>query len=59
MQPIYIFYKLEGLAPYGGQTSSSCGGLVAFNHLFGALYDGEKKGREGKGRGGKGRNPTF
>ena len=28
---------LEGLAPYGGQTSSSCGGLVAFGHQMGAL----------------------
>ena len=32
-----IFNKLEGLAPYGGQTSSSCGGLVAFGHQMGAL----------------------
>ena len=33
-------YKLKGLevlAPYGGQTSSSCGGLVAFGHQMGAL----------------------
>ena len=29
--------KLEGLAPYGGQTSSSCGRLVAFGHQMGAL----------------------
>ena len=29
--------ELEGLAPYGGQTSSSCGGLVAFGHQMGAL----------------------
>ena len=28
---------LEGLAPYGDQTSSSCGGLVAFGHQMGAL----------------------
>ena len=28
---------LEGLAPYGGQTSSSCGGMVAFGHQMGAL----------------------
>ena len=25
------------MAPYGGQTSSSCGGLVAFGHQMGAL----------------------
>ena len=31
-------YILEGLAPYGGQTSSSCGGLVAFGHQMGALW---------------------
>ena len=30
--------RLEGLAPYGGQTSSSCGGLVAFGHQIGALH---------------------
>ena len=29
---------LEGLGPYGGQTSSSCGGLMAFGHLIGALF---------------------
>ena len=28
---------IEDLAPYGGQTSSSCGGLVAFGHQMGAL----------------------
>ena len=33
----YDFQQLEGLAPYGGQTSSSCGGLVAFGHQIGAL----------------------
>ena len=33
-----LIYKiLEDLAPYGGQTSSSCGGLVAFGHQMGAL----------------------
>ena len=32
-----LFYKLEGLAPYGGQTTSPCGGLVAFGHQMGAL----------------------
>ena len=32
-----IYSKLEGLAPYGCQTSSSCGGLVAFDHQMGAL----------------------
>ena len=31
------FHILEGLAPYRGQTSSSCGGLVAFGHQMGAL----------------------
>ena len=31
------FIQLEDLAPYGGQTSSSCGGLVAFGHQMGAL----------------------
>ena len=31
------FRILEGLVPYGGQTSSSCGGLVAFSHQLGAL----------------------
>ena len=31
------FQKLGGLAPYGGQTSSSCRGLVAFGHQMGAL----------------------
>ena len=30
--------KLEGLAPYGDQPSSSCGGLVAFGHQIGALW---------------------
>ena len=30
--------QLEGLAPYRGQTSSSCGGLVAFGHQMGALW---------------------
>ena len=30
-------FKLEDLAPYGGQPSSSCGGLVAFGHQMGAL----------------------
>ena len=34
----YEFYRLEGLAPYGGQTSSSCRGLVAFSHQMGALW---------------------
>ena len=34
---IQLFIVLEGLAPYGGQTSSSCGGLVAFGHQMGAL----------------------
>ena len=29
---------LEGLAPCGGQTSSSCGGLVAFGHQMGVLW---------------------
>ena len=29
--------KLEGLASYGGQTSSSCEGLGAFGHQMGAL----------------------
>ena len=29
--------SLEGLAPYGGQISSSCRGLVAFGHQMGAL----------------------
>ena len=33
-----IFMIIEGLAPYGGQTSSSCGGLVAFGHQMGALW---------------------
>ena len=28
---------IEGLAPYGGETSSSCGGLVAFGQQMGAL----------------------
>ena len=32
------FNLLEGLAPYGDQTSSSCGGLVAFSHKMGALW---------------------
>ena len=36
---LFIFHLilskiLEGLGPYGGQTSSSCGGLMAFVHLF-------------------------
>ena len=31
------FNILEGLAPYGGQTSCSCGELVAFCHQIGAL----------------------
>ena len=31
-----LLYILEDLAPYGGQTSSSCGGLVAFGHQMGA-----------------------
>ena len=35
---IYILSALEGLAPYGGQTSSSCGGLVALGHQMGALW---------------------
>ena len=26
------------MAPYGGQTSSSCGGLVVFGHQMGALW---------------------
>ena len=34
----YFLNILEGLAPYGGQTSSSCGGLVAFSHQLGALW---------------------
>ena len=29
--------SLEGLAPYGGQTFSSCRGLVVFGHKMGAL----------------------
>ena len=33
-----MFDRLEDLAPYGGQTSSSCGGLVAFGHQMGALW---------------------
>ena len=36
--PSYILYILEGSAPYGAQTSSSCGGLVAFCHQMGALW---------------------
>ena len=32
-----LFEQQECLAPYGGQTSSSCGGLVAFGHQMGAL----------------------
>ena len=36
-QLVLLFYLLEGSAPYGGQTSSSCGGLVAFGHQMGAL----------------------
>ena len=36
---IFVFFaKLEGFAPYGGQTSSSCRGLVAFGHQMGALW---------------------
>ena len=31
------FKILERSAPYGGQTYSSCGGLVAFGHQMGAL----------------------
>ena len=35
---IFVFFaKLEGFAPYGGQTSSSCRRLVAFSHQMGAL----------------------
>ena len=34
---ILNFGILEVVAPYGGQTSSSCGGLVAFGHQMGAL----------------------
>ena len=33
-----LFMKLEGSAPYGGQTSTSCGGMVAFDHQMGALW---------------------
>ena len=33
-----ILKKLEDLASYGDQTSSSCGGLVAFSHQMGALW---------------------
>ena len=36
--PSLILISLEGLAPYRGQTSSSCGGLVAFGHQMGALW---------------------
>ena len=32
------FSILEGLATYGGQTSSSCRGLVAFGRQMGALW---------------------
>ena len=35
---ITFLLNLECLAPYGGQTSSSCGGLVAFGHQMGALW---------------------
>ena len=35
---VSLFSTLEGLAPYWGQTSSSCGGLVAFGHQMGALW---------------------
>ena len=34
---MFIYNLLENLAPYGGQTSSSCRGLVAFVHQLGAL----------------------
>ena len=34
---ICIYTKLEGFAPYEGQTSSSCRGLVACGHPMGAL----------------------
>ena len=37
-QILYLFRSLEGLAPYGCQTSSSCGGLVAFGQQMGALW---------------------
>ena len=33
-----LLFVLEGLAPYGGQTSSSRRGLVAFSHQMGALW---------------------
>ena len=38
MVKFIIFPQLEDLAPYGGQSSSSCGGLVVFGHQMGFLW---------------------
>ena len=36
---------IEGLAPYGGKNSSSCGGLVAFGHQMGGTYKYNNQGQ--------------